>query len=141
MDLNPEAITLLAFGGSTTHGFPYDRERWPWPQQLETMLNTFLKSHGKEAQVVNLGYIGEFMDMNFPPLIRPFLEEVKPEAILINCLINDYSQQRGVTTLRHHLGDWRYRTKDRPGTLEAYLERLERVIKLCQSVSPPLRCW
>ena len=52
-------------------------------------------------------------------------------------MINDYSQQRGVTTLRHHLGDWRYRTKDRPGTLEAYLERLERVIKLCQSVSPP----
>lgn len=142
---DPSVAKVMAFGGSTTQGFPYRRGTWDWPTQLQRLLDADTVRGGPRFQVVNLGFDGSNLEDNFPPFAGSFLEAVRPRIVILNVLINDYFQQSGPTNLGYFFGLWRLRSPDRPGTRQDYAARLGQVIALCRAVgarvilvSPPV---
>ncbi|MDP8222922.1 MAG: hypothetical protein P9L99_06145 [Candidatus Lernaella stagnicola] len=145
VDLGENVDRVIAFGGSTTHGVPYFRGEYDWPTQLEGLLKTRRRVAGREWQVTNLGFVGNYLKTNFPDEIGAFFEVTKPRAIVINSVINEYYKNRPYDNLWQSLGYWKRQTADRAEGLEEYRAELERAIEISKKycdvvavVEPPV---
>jgi hypothetical protein len=130
VDLSEKVRTIVCFGGSTTHGIPYDRGEYDWPSQLERRIKSeFGETQGK-WQVLNLGYKGNYLETNFPPAMEGFLSVLKPEVVIIHSVINEYLKERPWDNIHQSLGYGRHVSPDGPGRLEQFEKQLDEAVKM-----------
>jgi len=136
VDLAPSVDHIVAFGGSTTHGIPYGRERYAWPAQLTEILRERAARPNRRWDVDNLGFAGNYLETNFPPVADDFLREVRPRAVVIHSLFNEYLKERPWDNVWQAVGFAGRQSPDEPGVRERYLDELGAVIDRMRAIAP-----
>jgi hypothetical protein len=128
VNMDPAVRRILVFGGSTSYGFPYESGNFDWPTRLGAMLDQRFAASGPRFQVVNLAFNGNYMENNFPPFVAEFLAAARPDVVIIDNLFNEYYKDRALESVAHMLGFRRYRSRERPAGLAAFLKSLAAAI-------------
>lgn len=136
LDLSADVDHIVAYGGSTTHGVPYGREVHSWPAQLGRILRANAASPDRRWDVDNLGFAGNYLETNFPPVADAFLRAVKPKAVVIHSLLNEYLKERPWDNVFQAMGFADRQSPDEPGARERYLADLAAVIDRMRALTP-----
>jgi len=131
--IQPEAgtATVLAFGGSTTMGDPYDPVlRFDYPSQLEDLLRDSPAFAGESLRVVNFGNLAnDLTDML--QLLDPMVALFHPRVVILSSVINNYWRINPLVMVAQIGGFSRTRADVGDEDLESYRDQLEQVVEIC----------
>ncbi|MCL4232913.1 MAG: hypothetical protein KJ042_00160, partial [Deltaproteobacteria bacterium] len=135
--LDGETVVIAAHGGSTTDGYPYERGRWDWPTRLGETIAADPDYASRAVQVLNLSYVSDVLENNFPPGIEGFYRVVRPRVSVIHTVVNNYYSYRPTEAVAHGFGIWSHRyhhaaTETGDDPLKRFLVLLREKIRLCR---------
>jgi len=132
IDRNPRLTNIMAFGGSTTMGDPYEPEtKYDYPAQLQDMLNRSSDFEDHRFQVINLGNLGATLS-EMLIFAEAAVASTRPTVVILHSVINNYYESCPPIMAAHILGFHTARVHVRPNDLAEYRNNLNKFISICR---------